>query len=119
MTMVRLLVLALLLFSNGAIAQMTGTEIAKEAAFASLVLVDYRQTLDIKNRPGLYEQNPVIGKHPSDARLRNFCLGTVVGHLAVSYFLPRPYKAYWQNITIVIETGFVSQNARLGLSVNF
>ena len=56
---------------------MTRADLAREAIFAAEVLVDYRQTLDIKNHPGVYELNPIMGRHPSDDRIAIGCAATV------------------------------------------
>ena len=98
---------------------LNSTEWKREAAYGVLLLLDYGQTLDIKNHPGMYERNPILGDHPSDARIRNYFLALGAGHLAVTYLLPREYRGYWQYFTIGVQTGYVANNYSIGLRLDF
>lgn len=40
---------------------------------------DWQQTREIKNHPNMYEMNPALGKHPSDAKIDGyFALSTIL-----------------------------------------
>ena len=90
-----------------------------ELAFAMLMLIDYWQTRDIKNHPGYYETNPLLGKHPSDARIRNYFIGATVAHAAITYALPEKYRPAWQWGTIGVEAAVVLHNKGIGLKIAF
>lgn len=94
-------------------------EIRNELIFAGTLLVDYNQTLDIKNHPGMYETNPILGQHPSDARIRNYFLLAGLGHYAVTKALPSEYRPYWQYGWIALEVLTILHNQQIGLKVNF
>ena len=94
---------------------MTGLELT----FAALMLVDYKQTMDIKNRPGYYEVNPLLGRRPSDARIRNYFIGATVAHAAITYALPEKYRPVWQWGTIAVEGVVLLHNRSIGLRVTF
>ena len=91
----------------------------RELAFMVVGLIDYGQTRDIKNHPELEERNPLLGKHPSDSRIRNYVLAAGIAHVGITYLLPREYRPYWQWGTLVVELGVVRHNHSLGLRVDF
>ena len=78
-----------------------------------------KQTMDIKNHPGYYEMNPLMGKHPSDARLRNYSIAAIAGHVAITQLLPDQYRPAWQWGTIGVEAGYVLHNRSIGLKIAF
>lgn len=88
----------------------TTADTAREAAFVGLVFLDWQQTRWSLKR-GAAEQNPVIGPHPSQARLDAMVTGAVVGHAAASLLLPNPWRRWWQHATIVVEISAVTSNA--------
>lgn len=103
--------------------------VAREAAYDGLLLVDYGQTLDIKNHPGSYETNPLLGKHPSDEQIRRHFGAALVIHGLVSWALPdKPInrlgialspRALWQYVTLGVEGAVVASNFGMGLKVRF
>lgn len=90
-----------------------------EAIFCALMFMDYKQTLDIKNHPGYSEINPLLGAHPSDARVRNYFIGATVAYGAVSYLLPPEYRSAFQWGAIGLETAVVLHNHGIGLRMTF
>lgn len=114
-------VLALLLASASAQAAepLSADEWKREAAFLVLGAIDYGQTRDIANHPGMYEYNPLLGDHPSDARIRNYFLAAGAAHLGITYLLPRRYRPTWQWGSLILEAGFVAHNYSVGLRVDW
>jgi hypothetical protein len=120
-------------------------QIAAETAFVGLMLIDYRQTMDIRgwcdrNNVGAgtatyhadgtvtwengasceaYEGNPLLGEHPSDARIGNYFVGATLAHVAIAKALPTEYRPYWQGAGILLQLVTVIKNKQIGLSVNF
>lgn len=90
-----------------------------EAAFLTAGLIDYGQTLDIKNHPGMYETNPLLGRHPSDTRIRNYFIAAGLTHVGVTHLLPRKYREHWQLGTLILQVGAVDNNHRIGLRMDF
>lgn len=122
--MIRICILALLVLylqlHIEARADMTNTELAKQAVYTGLLVLDYRQTLDIKNHPDMYEMNPLLGEHPGDSRIGRHFVTVGIVHATVAWFLPRPYKTWWQNIGLVDEAFTVARNHfHVGLQVRF
>jgi hypothetical protein len=95
------------------------SEIALEAAFLAAMAIDYGQTLDIKNHYGMYEKNSLLGRHPSDSRITNYFLGAAIGHVAVTYLMPRKYRPAWQWGTLGLQIGTIYRNHQIGLRVDF
>jgi hypothetical protein len=86
-----------------------------EAGSQALMFVDYKQTLHIADNPNLYEQNPVLGKHPSDSKVNLYYAIWAPLHAAVSCMLAPRYRTMWQSGTIGVEGVVVLDNGNLGL----
>lgn len=101
------------------------SEIAKEAVTVGLLAIDAGQTRDIgpicQRNEGcqVYERNPLLGKHPSDARIRNYFAGVIAAHIMITHWIPQRHRALWQNATMMLEVGITVQNANLGLRINY
>jgi hypothetical protein len=97
----------------------TVTDIVLESAFIGLMAVDMGTTLDQKNHAHLYEQNSILGRHPSDAKIIGYMTGGVILHAVVSHYLPKPWRNIWQIVFIGIESNSVYNNFRLGGKVSY
>ncbi|MEG1121245.1 MAG: hypothetical protein RSE62_03480 [Citrobacter sp.] len=96
------------------------TDVTLEAAVATVAFLDYKQTLQIKNRPGLSESNPLLGHHPNDARIRNYFVGSMVAHVLITNALPPgALRSAFQAGTIIFEADIIRQNKRMGLRIKF
>lgn len=98
---------------------MSDDDLRWQFAYTALHLADYGQTGDIANHPGIRELNPLLGPHPSRARIRNYFAATLLAHWAVTYALPAEHRRKWQAATITLEAVVVSRNAYLGLRVRW
>ena len=118
-------VLAFLLIPQAAPASewftpLTDKEIAAQAVFTGLALLDWNQTLQIAKHPDEYsETNFIIGEHPSEGRVNILMPAGIVLHALVTYALPRKYRSFWQYVWIGEEAACVYQNWRTGLTVRF
>lgn len=85
------------------------------ALFIFLLFLDFIQTTDIKNHQGMEEVNPLLGKHPSDARIKNYFI--IVG--LVWILLAYNFNDFWQGIfvstSLLIEGFQVIKNWKLDL----
>jgi hypothetical protein len=95
-----------------------------EFVFDAALAADMLTTADIKNHPGLVETNPILGQHPSDAKIAGYGLAAAGLHAAVTYELvsqgvPRAIINTWELLGIGIETGYVAHNYKLGLRIKF
>lgn len=83
---------------------------------------DMLTTLDICKRPGMYETNHVLGRHPSDARIVGYFLATDVLHAAATTLLERVAPRLvpiWEASGIALEAGYAAHNLHIGLSFRF
>ncbi len=87
-------------------------------AQASSVL-DMLQTLDIKRHPGEYERNPIIGEHPSDARVLTYFAVSGVIKTAAWYLLPRGWRNIVPVVNLAVELPLIAHNANIGLEIRF
>jgi hypothetical protein len=84
------------------------------------MLMDLMTTLDIKNHPEQHEMNPVLGSHPKNGKVYAWMGSIMVGHAAVAYLLPKPFRGVWQSTFIGMELSAVRNNTICGgLSLRF
>jgi hypothetical protein len=90
--------------------------------------IDMGTTLDIENHPGLYETNPLMGRHPSRDRIYAVMGADFIIHPLISYLLPESWvvagydlhpRRNWQAITLGMSMGLVQHNFQAGLKINF
>jgi len=104
---------------------LSNTEVAKEAAMVGLLIVDYAQTRSINGfcddlvNCTVHETNPLLGGCPGAARTRNYFLGMIGAHIAITNLLPQKYRSVWQNAGLALEVVVTARNARLGLRMKF
>lgn len=97
----------------------TRTDTLWELGFLAVVAMDCGQSTQL-NELGRYERNPLLPRHPTPTTMRMICLGSVIGHLAVSYCLPSPWRRRFQAVTLVLEAAAVTDNYyRAGLRIRF
>lgn len=92
----------------------------REIAYMVLHAMDWAQTRNIARNPDKwYENNIILGKHPSTDRVDAYFALTGVLHYAVSEALPVEYRSAWQYVSIGFEAGVVGRNLELGIGVRF
>jgi len=104
---------------------LSNTEVTKEVAMVGLLIVDYAQTRSIdgfcddKIDCTMHETNPLLGRCPGAARVRNYFLGMIGAHIAITNLMPQKYRAAWQNAGLALEVAITANNVRLGLRMKF
>lgn len=122
---------------------LTKGQVLAESAFAGLMFLDYRQTLDIKgfcrrrfpnvgtaNPDGsvtdgntvycsVHETNPGLGKNPSDTKVTLYFGGLTLVHAGVAKVLPNEWRPWWIGGGIALQLLQVIKNKKFGLSTNF
>lgn len=86
-------------------------------AILVLLFVDFRQTIDIKNHPGMYEINPILGKHPSDTKITIYFIISSIIFVLVSLYLAEPVKYIWLAVWAGMEIWAIQNNIKLGLKI--
>ena len=105
-------------FSVNAENTLTTKERVLENLFYSALLLDCFQTLDIKNHDDMYENNKILGRHPSDVKIVGYFLTSGYTHYLITSNISSEYRPYWQWAWIGAETATIIRNKRLHLSVN-
>lgn len=96
------------------------TDTILEVTWQGLHQIDWAQTRYIaKNPDKLYERNPIMGRHPSIGKVNTYMGISAIVHPIVSYILPKPYKRYWQYISIGVSGGCVLHNTNVGIRMSF
>ena len=112
--------LMLLLVSPAHADDWTRRDTAWEAAYLTLHIIDWGQTLYAARRPDQYiERNRILGDHPSTGDVNRYFLATGIAHVGIAYVLPPRYRRYWQWLWIAIEADTVNRNYKAGVRIEF
>ena len=101
-------------------------DVAWQATFTALAVADWGQTLDIAGQcrsadPSRYvrETNPLLGRCPTHWDVNTVLPLAIVAHAGISALLPRPYRRYWQVLSVGVEGHSVFTNWRAGFRIRF
>ena len=73
---------------------------------------DYYTTNRMLNNPANWEENPILGEHPSDSTITMYFSLTAIGALAVGHFWPDARKPlFWGYGTL--NAGLAAHNSTL------
>lgn len=119
----KILVTALVLFSTITLADnraWTGEEKAWLGTAAAFTVADWATTRDLSRRyrEGYYENNPVLGKHPSTGRVDLYFVSAGLIGYAIADNLDQNRKTFLQAWTAV-EIFYVNRNLNIGLKMKF
>ncbi len=95
---------------------------AMESLYMAAHIADWGQTRDIAQQCGegsYAETNPIIGRCPSIGRVNSYFFATALLHAGVAKMLPKKYRRIFQAGTLGMQIGYISNNASIGLKVNF
>jgi hypothetical protein len=94
----------------------TNADTARQAIYTVVHIMDWSQTTETSRKPKKYkENNPILGKHPSETAVHIYMFITLLLQTAIPAILkPRPRKWY-QIIWIGIESYTVYHNFTIGL----
>lgn len=98
--------------------QWDNKEVALGVTALALHVIDWKQTQMIVKTPGYYEQNLLLGKHPSMSAVNTHFLisGLLVAGLA--HFVPE-YRKEILSVYVVVQTVNTVRNYSIGLRVKF
>ena len=96
----------------------------EEYAYLGVATLDMLTTLDIKHHHDMWEINPVMGRHPSDAKVLTYFAVTDLLHAGITYELvehnaPKALVKGWEYFSIGFESGYVAHNLSMGLRFSF
>ena len=80
-----------------------------------LLVIDHKQTLNIKKHPNLHEINVILSKHPSDSAINPYFVLATFAIIALAYFMPEVWGAVWLGVWIAVEGYVINNNRKLGL----
>ena len=117
-----LAMLALLLASFAGCASLPPEQRAEEAIYQALHGIDTLQTLQIHNGAACWENNPILGRYPSQGEIYAYMASEAVLHAIVTQTLadhdaPMWVQRVWEVSSVVIAAGRVRQNHRIGVPV--
>ena len=95
-------------------------DIAREATYVAIHMVDWGQTRDIAKNPDKYhEKNPILGEHPSTKEVDRYMAASLAGHILITSLLPSNLRPYWQYGTIAFSGYLVVNNHSIGLRMSW
>lgn len=109
--------LLLLLSFNVYGADWSSADTKREVSWQVINFIDYRQTSNISEPH--YEQNPFLGKHPSQGEIDKYFAVSALTHYVTSRLLSFEYRRNWQWLTIGVSGSIVFHNYQIGLTVNY
>jgi hypothetical protein len=87
-------------------------------AAETLLVMDMQQTLQIEGK-GLRELNPILGEHPSNAKIYGyFALSGLVTYAIADRLSPEWRKMYLSGV-VGFQIAIVKHNVQMGLSLKF
>jgi hypothetical protein len=95
------------------------TDTVLQVTLGLLVVADVLQTHNMLARDDgkHWEENPVLGRNPSDEKLVLLAATGFALHTAVTYFIPSDYRTMWQAASIVVESSVIAGNYQYGAKV--
>lgn len=89
----------------------TNTDTALQLTYTAVHIADWAQTRQIALHPDIwYEKNLILGTNPHSDKVDAYFALTLLGHTAIAYMLPDPYRNLWQGAWIGIESGVIYGN---------
>lgn len=83
-------------------------------------VVDWRQTRVIAANPDKYEEkNPVMGSHPSKAKVDLIFGLQVAANLAIAHVLPSNYRKMWLGAGIALSVYCIANNVGIGVGIQW
>jgi hypothetical protein len=114
---------AILLLSSLAFAdEWTRGDSYREAAFLTLLVIDYGQTSTVSQHPELYKETVsawAIGEHPSQETVNTYFSVIAIAHPIIAYYLPSEWRKAFQYVTIGEKIPAVVGNATIGVRMSF
>ena len=98
----------------------TRTEIALAAGFTTALLMDAAQTRGLARGgwEGFHEANPLLGSHPSEARINAYTAVAGLTVLGAAAVVPPRMRPWLLGAAFVVEALTVTRNARAGISLS-
>jgi hypothetical protein len=89
-------------------------------ATEALIVADCWTTADYLHRfRGSFETNPLLGRHPGNAKLFALCGAGALATAAIWYALPSPWRSLATGSIAVIELGVVTDSVMMGARFRF
>lgn len=104
----------LIICSSGC-ASWTKGDLARQAGYTVLHVVDWQQSREIASNDDFYELNPVLGKDPSREEVDLYFATSYLFVTGVAHVLPGKWRQVWQYTIIGVEFANVGRNYYLGL----
>jgi hypothetical protein len=87
---------------------------------ATMMALDWAQTRYAARHPSHYsERNPMMGEHPSTAKVDQYFALASLLTVGLTYVLPRRERRLFLSGVLVVETSAVVSNYRVGVKVDF
>lgn len=94
-------------------------DLAWQGLFVATAAVDWGQTLDLIERPGYWERNPILGEHPSRGEVNAYFVLGLTAHTVIADRLSGPHRRWWQAGWVLVELVVIAGNQGRGIEVRF
>jgi hypothetical protein len=87
---------------------------------ATMMALDWAQTRYAARHPSRYsERNPIMGEHPSTAKVDQYFALASLLTVGLTYVLPRRERRLFLTGVLVVETSAVVSNYQIGIKAEF
>lgn len=97
----------------------TRADTAFQLACVGADLIDWHQTRQLVSRSNMWENNPVLGHHPSVHAVDRYFLASILTGVTVSYLLPARFRRAHQVFVLGLEAYCIRRNVQIGISIHF
>jgi len=97
----------------------TAFDTALELSYAAVTTLDWSQTNWASHHPPFYEENKLLGPHPSRLRTGVYFPAMILLHAGIAVALPKPWRGVWQAVGIGVEMEVVRANFAVGVRLSF
>ena len=94
---------------------MTIALILLSVALFILLVIDLKQTLNIKKNPALHEINFILGQHPKDIAIKIYFAVVTPCIIGIGWLAATPWGAIWLAGWLVLEIYTTINNKKLGM----
>jgi len=79
-----------------------------ESVIVASDIIDWHQTRTLIARPGMWENNPILGHHPTSSQVDRYFAVSIINNVAIAYLLPKDLRHAYQAMSFSLEVYHVT-----------
>jgi len=90
-----------------------------ESVIVASDIIDWHQTRKIAATPTMWENNPILGHHPTTSQVDRYFAASIINNIAIAYLLPKDLRHAYQAMSFSLEVYCVGKNVQIGIGMTF